>query len=565
MGIIRKVNIVSVFLFVLILAFSDGVLAVDIDTCDYEISSPGVYDVTGDIAANISDCITISSSDVVLDCGGFVLDGNGAVDASGINILDVQNVTVRNCEIYEFDFYGIILENVDSSVFENLVLDGNGIDSVNELFDEGGLSLISSGGNSFDNIVVMNDWWDNLYMEDSSDNVFTNSLFEFAYNNGITLLLSDNNDFGNVTVSVPYFDGVDVLESNNNTFRNSLISGADDGGEGGVGIFIDASSDNLFYNNIFDNPVNADIFLAGAGNSWNSSVGNYWSGFSDSCVDADDNGICDDVYDFSDGVTAIDYMPFDNLELWSFIRTIEIVFNFSGWENGTTNFSEFNNEELGDLEGVAFVNEHGQILFMENVSILENLVLNGNIVISDNSIFVNSSELPEFDVAAELTLHGLSFDVPRILRDGVICDNCVVASYSNGTLVFNVTGFSEYTVDEGHVAPVVNGGGSSSGGSSGGRGPSVCADGYHFEGEERFSRCVPDVETIVLENVSEEVEEVVSDDESEDSSEKFESVITGNVVGFTGAKDWKVVLGVIALVLVLVYFVRKKYTNKGVK
>jgi len=567
MGSMKKEIVVGIFLFLFILAFSGGVLAIDIDACDYVISSPGIYDVTGDISANTSDCIAISSSNVVLDCGGFVLDGNGVIDANGISILDVDNVTVRNCEILEFDFYGVILENVDDSVFENLILDGNGIDSINEMFDQGGLSLISSDGNSFDNIIVRYDWWDNLYMEDSSNNIFTNSLFEFAYNEGIELQLCNDNVFDNVTISAPYYDGLYIADSDRTILRNSFISGADDGGEGGVGIFVEGSSDCLIHNNVFDNAVNADVSLAGTGNSWNISTGgNYWYGFSDSCEDADNNGICDNPYDVSEGgASDFDYMPFDNSEFFSFIRTIEIEFNVSEWDTGSTNFSEFSDDELANLSGVIFINEHGQILFIEDISILGDLILNGNIVISNNSIFINSSELPEFDVPAELTFNGLNFNVPRILRDGVVCSDCTIIGYSNGTLVFSASGFSEYVVEEGYVAPPVNTGGSSGGSSSGGKGPSVCADGYHFEGEERNSRCVPDVEPVISEDAPVENEKIAQDSEIEDNNEKFESVITGDVVGFAGAKDWKVVLGVVVLVLVLVYFVRKKYLNKGVK
>jgi len=565
-------------LLVSVLMSVSGVLAVDVSGCDFVIDGPGEYVVTGDILAGSGDCIVINSSDVALDCAGFVLDGNWVVDASGIRIYDVENVSVRGCEVLEFDAYGVVLENVNDSVFEDLVLDGNGIDVVNEMFDEGGLSLLGSNSNVFENIVVMNDWWDNLYLYESSGNTFLDSLFDYAYNEGVELQLSDDNVFDNVTISSPYYDGFYVANSDRTTIKNSFVSGADDGAEGfGVGIFIDGSDYSLIYNNVFDNSMNVDVSLAGVGNSWNSSVGNYWYGFSDtaSCVDSDDNGICDSPYDFSDGVTAIDYFPFDNLELWSFIRSIDIEFNDSEWNATSTNFSDFSDEELANLSGVIFINDYGSISFLDNISILGDMILDGNIIVSDNLIFVNSSALPEFNSVAELTLRGLGFTVPRILRDGVVCDDCAIVGYSNGTLVFNVSGFSEYVVEESPSCSdgilnqdesEIDCGGScsacvaeekksSSGGSSWGS-PVIlsCDDGFHFVSDTNKT-CVEDESLILSSDLS---KDNVAINEESDSGD-LNSVVTGNVVNLgDGVSTWKSVLFLVVLFGIVGYFVMKK-------
>jgi hypothetical protein len=57
---------------------------------------------------------------------------------------------------------------------------------------------------------------------------------------------------------------------------------------------------------------------------------------------------------------------------------------------------------------------------------------------------VNSSAAPELDKPAILTLYNVPFQNILIWRDGVICDTCQISSTS--PLVFNVTGFSNYTV-----------------------------------------------------------------------------------------------------------------------
>ncbi len=68
--------------------------------------------------------------------------------------------------------------------------------------------------------------------------------------------------------------------------------------------------------------------------------------------------------------------------------------------------------------------------------------------ISYNYIEINSSALPGFNKNALLTLMGLSFTSPMILRDGINCTSCSRLDYTNGTLLFNVTGFSVYTTRE---------------------------------------------------------------------------------------------------------------------
>ncbi len=66
--------------------------------------------------------------------------------------------------------------------------------------------------------------------------------------------------------------------------------------------------------------------------------------------------------------------------------------------------------------------------------------------IGDNSISLNSSSWPQFDKEATLNIYGLSFEKePIVLRDGVVCGDCTVGSYSDGDFVFDVPGFTAYS------------------------------------------------------------------------------------------------------------------------
>lgn len=129
---------------------------------------------------------------------------------------------------------------------------------------------------------------------------------------------------------------------------------------------------------------------------------------------------------------------------------------FSG-RGDTTNLDGLNDTQLANLSGfILHEPSHGKIKFLVNVD-LTNTSGSNNVTnldlwinITSNRIEINSSAVPGLNVSANLTLTNLTFTTPRILRDGVACESvCTQLSYSSGVLVFNVTGFSVYTTEEG--------------------------------------------------------------------------------------------------------------------
>lgn len=67
-------------------------------------------------------------------------------------------------------------------------------------------------------------------------------------------------------------------------------------------------------------------------------------------------------------------------------------------------------------------------------------------VISPNLISLDSAKWPQFNKPARLILHNLAFEkTPVVLKDNVMCGDCSVISYANGTFDFNVPGFSNYS------------------------------------------------------------------------------------------------------------------------
>ncbi len=114
--------------------------------------------------------------------------------------------------------------------------------------------------------------------------------------------------------------------------------------------------------------------------------------------------------------------------------------------------------------------------------------LDAAIAIDSNFLAVNSLLLPEFNKAATVTLYGLSYRDPVLLKDEVLCGSaCSIKSYTAGDLIFTAPGFSNYSSQEGRCGDTVcssqetcsscsqdcgscGGGGSGSGGGGGGGG-----------------------------------------------------------------------------------------------
>ena len=78
-----------------------------------------------------------------------------------------------------------------------------------------------------------------------------------------------------------------------------------------------------------------------------------------------------------------------------------------------------------------------------------------DIQVSFNSAIVDASSQAGLDRPAEITLRGLSFTDPVILRDGEACppeDGCTLLSYEGGIAVFRVESWwgsrTEYSIGE---------------------------------------------------------------------------------------------------------------------
>lgn len=179
---------------------------------------------------------------------------------------------------------------------------------------------------------------------------------------------------------------------------------------------------------------------------------------------------------------------------------------YSNFDGGTTNFA---NE--GDLSNVAdaFIEDldYGSIDYFGNTINFNNLDLNTIILMGPGLISVDTSitNSEVLNVPARLSFYGITFNVPKILRNGIDCADCVEISYDEDVYVVDVLGFSTYELIEGNIDPEdpcslcsagqscnennvcvndvtpQNRGGSPSGGSGGGN--PQCSDGRDNDGD----------------------------------------------------------------------------------
>jgi parallel beta-helix repeat protein len=286
---VKTLIALPIFFFFLFLSLSIAkAQEYNISNCSVLNETGATYYLTQDIIdSNVSTCIDITANNITLDCQGHMIDGTDVDISKGVYINN-NYVTIKNC--------------------------------------------------------LLSDWYDSIYVYSpySPYAVIKNTTISSSTDKGI-FLTSYNNTIINVTFSNNYA-GLGIY-NHNNTVENSSFSGnsygiyiqsgkyntiknnrIDSSGIRGIYLALSDSDDNYIYNNLFNNVNNFGIesgsisywnttYQIGT-NIWNSSLGyiggNLWTnpannGYSDTCVDADYNGFCDNPYTLATNNT--DYLP----------------------------------------------------------------------------------------------------------------------------------------------------------------------------------------------------------------------------------------------------------------
>jgi len=210
------------------------------------------------------------------------------ITGSGNKPIEYYNytATIENKELSE-----LILCNADSSTINNVTINGS--------------STVKNNG---------------LYLLRTNYSVVSNITSSENYN-GIYFGYSSNNNLINITTNSNEQYGIYLILSDYNTISNSHIENNTE-----YGIYFDSpAAYNPIYNNFFNNTINYYILQSSPINFFNTTKasgtnimggsyigGNYWAypngtGFSDTCADADNDGICTSAYSL-DGLNY-DYLP----------------------------------------------------------------------------------------------------------------------------------------------------------------------------------------------------------------------------------------------------------------
>ncbi|MFC2143846.1 NosD domain-containing protein [Candidatus Aenigmatarchaeota archaeon] len=273
---------------------------------------------------------TFSNMTSILSGSGFLISGSSNNTLSNLTVNEsysdgfwIQSSSDNNVfsdiVINDCGYDGFYAQNSD-----NIVIDGITIDkTVDEGFQLGNVNNIS-----VTNMIITEAGDEALYVVNMSDSFFENITSLNNTDFGWALYDSSNNTFINMTISENN-RALYMLGSHNNTFRKCVMMN-----NTAAGLYFTYhssytnSSDNLFYDNVFNNTVNVMITHSNFSltNVFNTTLncsaepniiggncigGNYWTGpngnYSDICIDANGDGICDSSYTPVTNVT--DYLP----------------------------------------------------------------------------------------------------------------------------------------------------------------------------------------------------------------------------------------------------------------
>ncbi|MGB9940540.1 NosD domain-containing protein [Methanosarcina sp.] len=274
---------------------------------DEIVVRPGIYEENIAITKNIS---------IASESGNFsdtiVRAADASQDIFGIwaNDVSIKGFEINGSESAGIHFFGVIDCRVENNKLSN---NSYGIDlymiSSHNTVDNNDISDCQAG-------ISLGGSWYNILINNSISNC----------SNGISLFDSPNNILDNNTI-LENIEGISLTgESSGNTLINNTVILNEE-----LGLQIYETSNNLIYNNCFNNTVNVNSETASDTNIWNTTKiegtniaggpylgGNVWARpdgtlYPEGVRDADLDGILDSHYNIEDS-QSIDYLPIKELK-----------------------------------------------------------------------------------------------------------------------------------------------------------------------------------------------------------------------------------------------------------
>jgi len=312
-----KGRLIVFFAFFLILGTL--VKATDITNCTV-INIPGAYYLTTDILNSpATNCMWITSSDVLLNCQNHLIQGLSAHQTSGIlvNSSVPSNITVENCVSNNWGA-GVLLLS-DNNLLLNIIADNNigypPLPSGIDIFSNNNTLInIVTDNNTPDGIDIAGDY-NILYNITTNNNHFfgLSLLYAAANSNSFTNVIANGNGDTGINVDTDAYNSFANIMTENNTYYGfslvdsiwNNVSNIETNFNGLADLDVYSSfsfpTDNLIHSSLFNGSV---ILFEGSAineNFWNTTAilggGNFWVPYSLTCFDANHDGFCDLPYD----------------------------------------------------------------------------------------------------------------------------------------------------------------------------------------------------------------------------------------------------------------------------
>jgi len=355
--------------------------ATDITDCANLTNANDVYYLTANISidmwdsiSGIPNCMNISANNVTLDCQGNIIYQNTSpsIYGSGIGIwvyrnsIESTNITIQNCTIINFGT-GIYFANADNNTIDSIIAYNNTAYTGCPSIYGSGIKLENSSYNKLTNIIAEYNELacaaSGIDLINSNYTLLENVIADFNINDGIYLENSYYNNLTHITAESNDNAGIHLRNSDNNILNSSI---ADNNFQG---IELESSANNLIYNNFLNNSYNTYVDDDSYTNNWNVTQqsgsriysngseigGNYYVGYSDSCLDINHDGFCDSPYDnYAEtnctlGVNCgnnTDYLP-----LAAFSNSTPLVYNCSEGSPNSLTFGTYDEDINASIIG----------------------------------------------------------------------------------------------------------------------------------------------------------------------------------------------------------------------
>jgi parallel beta-helix repeat protein len=281
--------------------------------------------------ADVSGSLTVNRDNVIIEGGGYTLQGSGLENSKGVYLEYRTKVTVQNLVVKDFDYGICVFSSTNCTVKSNTVtanLSGGA-----PWAQYGVLLLYVSNSLVVGNTVTNTHC--GISFQNSNNNAVSGNIVT-SNGRGVELILSQNN-----LVSRNYAANNDngiVIENQNNHILDNVATNNNDAGIYLYTATLNEVTGNNITNNVrgmhlvscTDNTINGNNFVGNtvqvdsesSENNWSSAQqGNYWGDYTG--LDSNQNGVGDTPY-------VIDDDNQDNYPLMAAVEVEEIP-EFSSW------------------------------------------------------------------------------------------------------------------------------------------------------------------------------------------------------------------------------------------